>query len=595
MPPPAGNDSGGRPESRAPSWLPDVWAAGMLLVDNRGDIVRLNPEAEKLLARPAEELLGRNAHGTLHRDGHGNHVPRVRCQMYQAFLTGRAAQGSQVWFERGDGSLLSVEWTLIPCDIAAELARGGIPRGAGNGGAPRAGPQPVLPRPVRAYGALVIFYEVPAPYGGTRSQGGTQQMSELDRLGLLVETTTQLLTSTVEVDEALHRLTQLLVPRLADWLVIDVLVDSDQLNRAVVVHQEGDVLVHHPELCGPLPRVPRDPEVPLSRILHEAASMLSRPDEYRGPPDSPLAVTQRRLFEVTGVHTAAVAPIRGPRGVLGVLALGYSERSEAFTDLALLEDIGRRAGIALENARLYQQQRHVAETMQQRLLPRLPSLPNLEMTARYVAAPEGSDVGGDWYDVFRLADDTVVLAIGDVVGHDIGAAASMAQIRSILRAYAWAYEEPPSLVMARLDHAVEHLTDAILATTFFTRVEQNDDGSRTLYWTNAGHPPPLLVQEDGRSRFLDDALDPVIGTGQVRTRTNFRTVLPPAATLVLYTDGLVESPTRSLDQGLSKLQRHAAELAHHSLETFCDLLLNRTRPADNSDDVALLALRRSVS
>lgn len=306
-----------------------------------------------------------------------------------------------------------------------------------------------------------------------------------------------------------------------------------------------------------------------------------------------MAAEQHRLFEVTGMHSAAMVPIHGLREVLGALTLGRSEQPGPFTpaDLALLEDIARRAGLALDNARLFQQQRQVAETMQRHLLPQLPRVPGLDMTARYVPAPDASQVGGDWYDAFTLADGATAVAIGDVVGHDLNAAAGMAQLRNMLRAYAWAQHEPPSKIVEWLDHACRHIAEVSMATMIFARITMTDDERCEMTWTNAGHPPPLLITHDGLARYLTGGHGIILGTGIREARADATVPLPPGSTLLLYTDGLVESRDHSLDEGLSRLSRHAAALAHRPLKPFTDQLLDRARPPRNDDDVALLALR----
>ncbi len=293
------------------------------------------------------------------------------------------------------------------------------------------------------------------------------------------------------------------------------------------------------------------------------------------------------------MHSAAIAPIRGLREVLGALTLGRSERADKFTaaDLSLLEDITRRAGLALDNARLYQRQRKVAETMQRYLLPQLPRITGLEMTSRYLPAPDASHVGGDWYDAFTLGDGDTALVIGDVSGHDLDAAAGMAQLRNVLRSYAWSQKEPPSRIVERVDRAVLRITDVSMATLVLGTLTTDDEGRWTLRWTNAGHPPPLLVTRDGVTEYLTDGGGMLLGTGTDRPRVDGSTALPPGSTLVLYTDGLVESPTHSIDDGLDRLRRNAAALAHRPVEAFTDELLRRARPADNDDDVALLAVR----
>ncbi|GAA3062306.1 SpoIIE family protein phosphatase [Streptomyces glomeratus] len=542
----------------------DALGTGAYVVDEEGRILAVNYHAEHLLLRPSGELLGHDAHDLLHRNSHGEPVPRTQCAMRPAFLGRQTAQSGDVWFARGDGFVMPVRWLVTPYDIG-DLGPGTLVlfHSSAHGDAPRNQPEPA-----------------------------TAPLSELQRLALLAETTTQL-TSTLDVDEALRRLVHLVVPRLADWAVIDQVTDRDEVWRTTVVHAENGLLVHREDLQGPMPPVPEESPMPLSRALRGVASTLAGPETYRRAPDAGMAVAQRRLFEATGMHSAAIAPIRGLREVLGALTLGRSERPEAFTpaDLALLEDITRRAGLALDNARLYQRQRKVAETMQRHLLPQMPRLTELEMTARYLPSPDASQVGGDWYDAFTLADGNTALAIGDVVGHDLDAAAGMAQVRNMLRAYAWSQTEPPSRIVEWLDEAMTRLTDVPMATTVFARMALGDDGRWTLSWTNAGHPPPLLVTREGLTEYLTDGHGPLLGIGPRGHRCDATAVLPPESTLLLYTDGLIESPGHSLDEGLDRLRRHAAALARRSLESFADQLLERTRPADNDDDVAVLALR----
>lgn len=564
-------DAGGHEENRCAEMagaplggLPELLDAGAYVTDDHGRIVRVNDRARTLLGRSAEDLLGQDAHDLLHRGSRGQTLPRAGCLMMRAFVSGRTAQGEQEWFRRGDGSLLPLSWLVTPCRLDGET------------------------------GTLVLLHEpAPAETADGRRGGPTAPLSELERLALLAETTTQL-TSTLDTDETLRRLTQLVVPRLADWAVVDLIAENGEVWRTVVVHHENGALVTREDLQGPMPPVPQDSPMPLSRALRGAASALAGPETYQGPPDSGIAVAQSELFRATGMHSAAIAPVHGLREVLGALTLGRSEHPGAFTsaDLSLLDDIARRAGLALDNARLYQRQRRVAETMQRHLLPQLPRVPGLEMAARYVPAPHASQVGGDWYDAFTLPGGMIAAVIGDVAGHDLDAAAGMAQVRSMLRAYAWSHREAPSRIVGRLDRAVTQVSEASMATAVFAVVEEAGDGRWRMRWTNAGHPPPLLVGHDGRTDFLTDGHGLLLGTGTSPDRIDADITLPPRSTLVLYTDGLVESPGRPIDDGLVRLRRHAAALAHHPLDAFCDLLLERVRPADNNeDDIALLLLR----
>jgi len=536
---------------------------GAYVVDEQDRMIAVNAHAEQLLARPAEDLLGRDAHDLLHRDAHGQTLPRVRCNMRQASHAGRTAQAEEDHFARGDGSLLRVSWLITPYEVGDHER-----------------------------GTLVLFHAQHPQETGPQPEPAAKPLPELERLALLAETTTQL-TSTLDIEETLRRLVTLVVPRLADWAIIDLITERDEVWRTVVVHADGDALVRHEELQGPMPPVPQESPMPLSRALRGVASTLAGPQTYQRTPDSGIAVEQRRLFDATGIRSAAIAPIRSTREVLGALTLGRAKQPGDFTaaDLPLIEDIARRAGLALDNARLYQRQRKVAETMQNHLLPQMPRVPGLQMTARYLPAPGASQVGGDWYDAFSLPDGATALAVGDVVGHDLEAAAGMAQLRNMLRAYAWTEQEPPSRIVDRLDEAITHITDVAMATMILARVEEVDDGHWKLSWTNAGHPPPLLISHDGLARYLTDGHDILLGTGVRTPRTDATALLSPGSTLLLYTDGLIEEPGHTLDEGLHRLRQHAAALAHRPLASFTNQLLRRARPVANDDDVALLALR----
>ncbi|MEU3527953.1 SpoIIE family protein phosphatase [Streptomyces sp. NPDC038707] len=536
---------------------------GAYVVDEQGRIVAVNSCGERMLAMPAEDLLRRDAHDLLHRDAHGQPLPTARCVMRQAFHAGRTAQAEEDHFARGDGSVLPVSWLITPYRIGG-----------------------------RQYGTLVVFHTTDHAREAGARRGPVAELTELERLALLAETTTRL-TSTLDVDEALRRLVALVVPRLADWVIIDLITERDEVWRAVVVHAEGGTLGHHEDLQGPMPPIPERSPMPLSRALRGVASTVAGPETYQGAPDSGIAVEQRRLFDATGIRSAAIAPIRSTREVLGALTLGRAAHPGNFTgdDLPLIEDIARRAGLALDNARLYQRQRKVAETMQNHLLPQMPSVPGLEMTVRYLPAPDASHVGGDWYDAFPLSDGATALAIGDVVGHDLEAAAGMAQVRNMLRAYAWTHREGPGRIVERLDEAVQHITDVPMVTMILARIEEASEGYRRLTWTNAGHPPPLLVSRDGLADYLTDGHGILLGTGLGASRPDATVLIPVGSTLVLYTDGLIEAPGYSLDTGLQRLRQHAAALAHRTLPSFTDRLLSRVRPADNDDDVAILTLR----
>ncbi|WP_255308270.1 PP2C family protein-serine/threonine phosphatase [Streptomyces marincola] len=190
-----------------------------------------------------------------------------------------------------------------------------------------------------------------------------------------------------------------------------------------------------------------------------------------------------------------------------------------------------------------------------------------------------------------LRDGATALVVGDVVGHDLTAAAGMGQLHGMVRSLAWDRTEPPGAIVDRLDEAMPAITTVSMATLVLARVEGRAGGPWRLNWTSAGHPPPLLTTPDGNARYLEDGQGLLLGT-EIRhgPRPSACAPLPPGATLLLYTDGMVETPGTDLNTGLGRLRRDAGALAGEPLDAFCDLLLTRLPPG-GTDDVALLALR----
>ena len=253
---------------------------------------------------------------------------------------------------------------------------------------------------------------------------------------------------------------------------------------------------------------------------------------------------------------------------------------------------------AAELRRLEQQAaeaRALSDRLQQALLTPPPEPDHLHVVVRYQPAAHHALVGGDWYDAFLQPDGATVLVIGDVVGHDSNAAAAMGQLRGLLRALAYDNDEPLAATLTRTEHAARGLAVTSLATVLLARVERRPDvpvlGTRTLRWTNAGHPPPVLLLPDGTSRVLDTRPDLMLGVDPDARRTEHQLELPDGCTVVLFTDGLVERRGSDLDQGTDRLRAALADLGRTPLPELCDILLARLVPEQGSDDVALLVLR----
>ncbi len=264
---------------------------------------------------------------------------------------------------------------------------------------------------------------------------------------------------------------------------------------------------------------------------------------------------------------------------------------------AFLGLVAAAVGQALERHRLdevqgraNEAQREMTEAFQRSLLPRLDPLRSPQMAVRYRPAVELAKLGGDWYDVFALPDGSLDVVIGDVAGHDQRAAADMAQMRHLVRGVALSIaSDSPARVLAGLEKVLAVSSSDALATAVLARVSDLDAGRLQVTWSNAGHPPPVLVEADGGVRLLRTEPDLLLGLDAGAERSEHQVVLEPGATLVLYTDGLVESRLQRLEDGLDRLVGTLAGAQRRNLENLCDHLLESA--PGREDDVALLVLR----
>jgi len=290
------------------------------------------------------------------------------------------------------------------------------------------------------------------------------------------------------------------------------------------------------------------------------------------------------------VHSSVIVPIESRGRVLGVLILANEgDRALDDDDLDLAVEVAHRAALALGNARAFQQEHEIAESLQRALLPTtVPAVPGLELAVRYVAATDGASVGGDWYDVLAFDDGTTGIVVGDVVGHDIAASTSMGQLRSAIRIYAWEEHARPAAALARVDRLFDKL-GLEYATCMFGLL---DMGTSTFRWSNAGHPPPLLVRE-GTATFLTEGSGVLLGVTAGAGMAEATTELRDGDVLVLYTDGLVERRGESLQTGLSRLAAAAQHAGAEDAEVLCEALLEAMVPATatRDDDVAILVAR----
>lgn len=243
--------------------------------------------------------------------------------------------------------------------------------------------------------------------------------------------------------------------------------------------------------------------------------------------------------------------------------------------------------LTLEEARA-RREHQIAETLQRSLLPdRMPDILGIAVAARYVPATADLHVGGDWYDVIQLRGGLIGLVIGDVAGHGLQAAAAMAQLRMAVRAYA-VHNPSPVAVMSGLHELVRELPMAEMVTLLYVLY---DPDTGTIRLTNAGHPPALLI-DDEHTRYLEGGLAPPLGVLAHQHYAEATHHLRPGATLLLYTDGLVEERTQSIQNGLDRLLAEAS--ANVQVEALCDRVLSTLRDGEVADDIAVIALQPSV-
>ncbi|OMQ14105.1 PAS domain S-box protein, partial [Modestobacter sp. VKM Ac-2676] len=294
---------------------------------------------------------------------------------------------------------------------------------------------------------------------------------------------------------------------------------------------------------------------------------------------------------------AVKLPLRGRGSVFGALTLlsGAGRPADPAWE-STAQEIADRIGLALNNARLVTAQATMAESLQRSLLTDPPGPDHAEIVVRYLPAAEAAQVGGDWYDAFLQPGGTTMLVIGDVVGHDTAAAAAMGQLRGLLRGIATYSGAGPAEVLRGLDASMAMLMMNTIATAAVARFEQTPEevaeGVTRLVWASAGHPPPLVIAPDGEVTVLDDGrADLLLGVDPATQRRERVHVLDRGASVLFYTDGLVERRDASLDDGQSRLVDVVADLAGASLADLSDGVLDRMVQGRPDDDVALVAVR----
>ncbi|MGW2638202.1 SpoIIE family protein phosphatase [Streptomyces sp. NPDC001348] len=566
--------------------------------------LELRPHDQAVLMEKATELISRGQRGAVDVSLPGGRWIRL---VSRPMTSGFGVEGIAV--EAVLPGVLPVEALLVPRQAAetsavpASLARlpAARPTGRLTGAAPGRAPLDGKVKANGADGARGARTGGPPTARGLVMVGeprvGTYALAARRRLELLSEASARVGT-TLDVRRTAEELAETAVPRLADYVTIDlseaVLRGEESVDplgdlRRTVVHGIRDDLPFIP--VGKRPDF--GPTAPQLRCLTGGQAVLE--------PDLKVAAGWLALDPehtdalLAHVHSLIAVPLLARGVVLGIACFYRAQDPAPYgdDDRSLARELAARAALSIDNARRYTHERAMVLALQRRLLPHgLADQHAVEVAHRYL--PAESDVGGDWYDVIPLSGSRVGLLVGDVVGHGMLSAATMGRLRTAARSFA-ELDFPPDEVLVHLDNLVGRLDRedpdgegvGIIGATCLYAVY--DPTSQRCVMARAGHPPPALVHPDGTVSYPDLPSGPPLGLGGLPFDA-VEVDVPEGSQLVLYTDGLIEDRHRDVDAVLEQLR---LALAHplRTPEDTCEAILDTVAPAHPYDDIALLVAR----
>ncbi|WP_406483231.1 SpoIIE family protein phosphatase [Streptomyces platensis] len=451
------------------------------------------------------------------------------------------------------------------------------------------------------------------PSGETEADAQRYRQAGTERVRYVGAATRRIARGT-DLDETLVGLCRAVVPTFADAILVylrDPLPVGDERPTGPVVLRlrRTDRIPEKPGTDGArLPVLPAQPDLGSSmgsaaeRVEVQPGGALAKVLRGVRPLVGEAPAAGKALAELLGPitrlpsgHRVVLAPLRGRRRVIG--AAVYVRRADrpAFEpdDLLVAAQLATHTALSVEKMILDGREAFAADALQRRMLPdALPELSGIRLVSRYLPASDTARVGGDWYDAFPLPGGRVALVVGDVMGHSMTEAAVMGQLRAMTQPLA-GEGLPPQEVLRRPDRVALDLGFEVMATCLFAVYDPVVD---RVFIANAGHPPPVMLHRGGRAEVLRVPPGAPIGVGGV----DFEAVeldAPAGATLVLYTDGLVESRIRDVWTGIEQLRERLTETARLTgpnpppLEPLCDEVLDMLGPGDRDDDIALLAAR----
>jgi serine phosphatase RsbU (regulator of sigma subunit) len=358
----------------------------------------------------------------------------------------------------------------------------------------------------------------------------------------------------------------------------------------------GGLVVYRQSILGPIRPPAQAGTAPFSE-LHVVVYSSARPDA------SQVLVATTKALPLRGTVRYVPLMAGATRWLTGVTAVhplvGSVANAAPWVAMAtglvgsilvflLLEAMAYRRDSAVQ---ALESEQRFAEALQRRLLPTLPVFAGLDVASSYVAGADRQQVGGDWFDVFELPSRQVAVVIGDVMGHDVDAAATMAQVRAALRSYALEGGDP-ARTLVQLARFVELFGVSAVVTAIYGLLDlPGADGSRQFRWANAGHLPPMVRHPDGRVEELAEPSSPLLGAPSTQPRLTGQTRLDVNSTLLLYTDGLVEVEGQDLSENLEQLSAILSKADRPVVQDVCAAIVEARLPVRRRDDLAILVVK----
>jgi PAS domain S-box-containing protein len=404
----------------------------------------------------------------------------------------------------------------------------------------------------------------------------------------------RLFDASLDYEETLASVARIAVPDVADWCSVSVLDRDGVLCEVATMHRDPAQLALARELAERFPARPDAPAGPAKVARTGHTELIPEVTEHM------LSLTvsdpeQLALVRRLGIHSLLVAPLQARGRTFGTLSLAHAESDRRFgaSDVRLAEELAHRAAVALENARLYTERARIAHLLQVKLLPeRLPEIPGARVAARYRAAGELNEVGGDFYDVFARSESEWALVVGDVSGKGAEAAAITALARYTLRAAALE-DGPPSVALARLNQAMlAHDDSSQFATVVLAYAAAAGDGGLDVRLSLGGHPPPLVLRAGGAVEALG-VFGTILGATDDALLSDESLHLAAGDVLVLYTDGVTEAGSRLRPFGQAGLERLLRELTGEPPEAVVEAVERAVvdaQPGEPRDDIAVVAV-----